>query len=201
MASLHFYAGRDDMIAVMNFVFTETDCRVFESYSKFGCELREFKSTDEIASVPNFGFPIRTADSVSLQLWSLSASSEARIERIALSPKHCDGHTFRYCINGWGLMKFDFSGVRGRTIQNSYFGHNSEKRARGWEDTYRDQLAPADSWDWEKLGKISGKIRYHVGKRIAAGKVGSRPILPAAFKMYSEGYELDDAFGIVTALT
>ena len=36
MANLDFYAAREDLIGLFDFIFTETDCRVMESYADFG---------------------------------------------------------------------------------------------------------------------------------------------------------------------
>lgn len=193
MANLYFYAAHQDIIEVLNFVFAKTDCRVLESYSEPGCELREFKTTEQLVSAFALGSHLYDRrDSITLQLWSPSTSSQTKIKCITLDPKHCSGHTFRYCVEGWGLMQLYFGGIRNREIASSHLRHNNEKRANAWEDTCRDEMGSVDNWDWDGVRKLSGKIQYHIGNRLAVSKAGSRPVLLAASKLCSEGYTLEN---------
>jgi len=184
MANLDFYAVDQDISDIWEFILSETDCKVFESYSEFESELREFKSVSAIIEAYN-SKPFGT---FLFELWSPSVSSKVVIKRIELDSKKCDGATYRFRIEGWGLMQFHFGRIRNGEIESSNFGHNSEKRARNWEVTLFDELGSVEEWNWTLLKKISGKIQYHIRKRLAVSKVSSRPILNTAFKKHSEGY-------------
>jgi hypothetical protein len=81
-ANLEFFAAKADQRAVLDFLFSSTDVRVFESYSEYDAELREFRSTDELAAT----FPIGTdphgnGTAVLLQLWSPSVMRDLTIRR------------------------------------------------------------------------------------------------------------------------
>jgi len=181
------------MINLLEFIYAETDCRVFESYSKFDQNLQEFASTEQLLSAYDIGQdPHGNGYAVLLQLWSPSVSSRVKIERIALIPEKCDRHTFRYNIEGWGLMQLYLGGEKDRLITNSHFGHNSLKRAQAWEPTGIDDLGPVSEWDWDLLMKISRKIQYHVKKRLAASKTSSRPILQGANRKLAGGYSIKE---------
>jgi hypothetical protein len=56
VANLDFFAADADQKSVIEFLFSSADVRVFESYSEFDQDLREFRSFEELASV----FPIGT---------------------------------------------------------------------------------------------------------------------------------------------
>jgi hypothetical protein len=43
--NLDFFAAEADQRAVLDFLFSSTDVQVFESYSEYSAELREFRST------------------------------------------------------------------------------------------------------------------------------------------------------------
>ena len=191
MANLDFYAVRADMLNLLQFIYAETDCRVFESYSEFDQNLREFTSAEQLLSAYDIGRdPHGNGHAALLQLWSPSVSSQVKIERIALIPKKCDGHTFRFSVNGWGLMQLYLGGENERAISHSHFGHNSQKRAQAWETTLIDQLGPVSEWDWDLLVKVSRKIQNHIRRRLAASKVDSRPILREANRKLAEGYSI-----------
>jgi hypothetical protein len=184
--NLDFFAAEADQRAVLDFLFSSTDVRVFESYSEYGAELREFRSTDELATAFPIGTdPYGNGSVVLLQLWSPSVMRDLTIRRFALDPAHCDGHTFRHNIEGGGLMQLYLGGVCGRVVTKSHFGHQSQVRARAW--------AVDDGVNWEALKTLSNRIQYHIRKRLAAGKLPGRPVLAQALELARAGYALKDA--------
>jgi hypothetical protein len=181
-ANLDFFAAADQR-AVLDFLFSSTDVRVFESYSEYGTELREFRSTDELAAA----FPIGTdphgnGHAILLQLWSPAVMRELTIQRFKLDPARCNGHTFRHNIEGGGLMQLYFGGVCERVVTKSHFGHQSQVRARAWEVD--------EGVNWDALKTLSNRIQYHVRKRLGAGKAGSMHVLPQALELARAGYAL-----------
>jgi hypothetical protein len=182
-ANLDFFAAEADLRAVIDFLFSSTDVRVFESYSACGADLREFRSIDELAAVFALGTdPHGNGTAVLLQLWSPSIMRDLTIRRFKLDPAHCNGHTFRHCIEGGGLMQLYLGGVCERVVTKSHYGHQSQVRAQVWEVD--------DGVNWEALKTLSNRIQYHVRKRLAAGKAGSMPVLPQALELARAGYAL-----------
>ena len=185
-ANLDFFAAETDLRAVLDFLFSSTDVRVFESYSEYGADLREFRSIDELAAVFPLGTdPHGNGNAVLLQLWSPSVMRDLTIQRFKLDPARCNGHTFRHCIEGGGLIQLYLGGVCERVVTKSHYGHQSQIRARAW------QLD--DGVNWEALKTLSNRIMYHVRKRLATGKAGSLPVLPQAMELARSGYALKQA--------
>jgi hypothetical protein len=181
--NLDFFAVKADQRAVLDFLFSSTDVRVFESYSLFDSELREFGSTDDVDAAFALGSdPHGNGCAILLQLWSPSVMSELTIERFALDPVACDGHTFRHRIDGGGLMQLYLGGVCGQVVTKSHFGHQSQVRAKRW--------GVDQGVDWEGLKSVSNRIQYHIRKRLAAGKVPGRPVLTEALALARAGYAL-----------
>jgi hypothetical protein len=183
--NLDFFAVKADQRAIFDFLFSSTDVRVFESYSEYGADLREFQSTDELAAA----FPIGidrygNGNAVLLQLWSPSVMRRLTIRRVALDPRYCKGHTFRYCIEGGGLIQLYLGGVckRERVVTMSHCGHWSEIGAQKWG---KDRGVT-----WEALKTLSNRIRYHIRTRLAVAKVPGRPVLPQAYELAQLGFEL-----------
>lgn len=192
MANLDYFATRADHEAVVGFLFASTDVRMFESYSEFGQELREFRSFEELASSYEVGAdPNGHGVAVLLQLWSPSVEPGPRIERIALNPEKCRGHTFRYRIEGWGLVQLWLGGLHGRIVTKSHFGHNSEARARKW--------GHSEGVDWIALKSLSNKIQYHIRSRLSVARAPGRPVLAEAYGYARSGYAIkDDAASSIT---
>jgi hypothetical protein len=108
--------------------------------------------------------------------------SKLTVRRFALDPVACDGHTFRHCIEGGGLMQLYLGGVCCRVVTMSHFGHQSRVRAKKWNVD--------EGVNWEALKTVSNRIQYHVRKRLAAGKVPGRPVLAQALELARAGYAL-----------
>lgn len=181
--NIDFFAAEADLKALLDFLFSQTDVRVFESYSEFDSELREFHSTEELVIAFPLGKDLHgNGNAVLLQLWSPSVMSHLNIERFSVIPESCNGHTFRHRIDGGGLMQLYLGGVSGNVITMSHFGCQSETRAQKW--------GIDEGVNWESLEKIAGKIQYHLRKRMAAGKVPGRPVLPQAMQLARSGFEL-----------
>ncbi len=182
-ANVDFFAAAADQRAVLDFLFSSTDVRVYESYSQYDADLREFRSSDELAAT----FPLGTDPhgnglAILLALWSPCVMRELSIRRFKLDPAKCDGHTFRHNIEGGGLMQLYFGGVCDRVVTKSHFGHQSQVRAKAWEVD--------DGVNWEALKTLSNRIQYHIRKRLGAGKAGSMPVLPTALSLARAGYAL-----------
>jgi hypothetical protein len=202
MPQLEFFAAHDDHAALLEFLFEFADLRIFESYSEYDQELREFRSLSELETAFRVGSdPYGNGYAFGLTLWLAAVSSQVQIDRIDLDSRRCQGHTFRYTLNGKGLIHLHFGGVHEncevrshRTIQpcrcitKSHFSHFSEPRpvAEGW----------ASGVDWGVLGKLSNKIQYHIRNRLAAAKVPGRPVLRHALELASAGYPLREGAGM-----
>ncbi len=191
MSQLDFFAARDDQVMLLDFLFQNTDVRVFELVSQFDCELKEFSSTREIDEEYDLGTDLYGNQSTMLQLWSPSAMPHLEVRRINLNSRKCKGHTLRYEPNGWGLMQLYLGGVHHKkepVLTQTHFGHNSQIRATVWNNSDDTGV------DWKILSKVSNKIQYFIRKN-AKMKVPGRPILPHAAKLANEGWTLKEAVG------
>jgi hypothetical protein len=173
-----FYAVGTDLTLVLDFVFEESGCRVFESYSTYGQELHEFRSSAEVGARNQLGVCAGTGSSVSLELLAEN-SGKMILRRVTLDPSSCEGHTFRYRASGWGLIQLQLGGSSPKGILHSHTNHNTLKRAMSWEPTYREVLGSALEWDWPLIERTSRRINSFI-RKTAAEKLGSRPVLPEA---------------------
>ena len=182
MASIDFYALKDDIRGLLHFIFEETDLRIFESYSEFDAELRQFHSFEELSAAFSLGNDTHGGGhAVLLQLWSPSVMERVEFERIALT---VPGHSFRYCISGVGLIQLYFGGQHECVITNSHYGHWSQAGAR------QRAAGDVDTVNWSALSRLSGRIQRHIRGRMAVAKVRGRPIFPAAFVALQRGLGL-----------
>lgn len=177
MASLDFYALSGDLRNLFAFLFAETNIVVFELSSEFERDPRQFKSLTELETVFTFG-AYRAGH---LQLWSPSVMVRPVIRRVELK---VPGHSFRYVVEGAGLIQLYLDGQRDGVLYHTHFGHWSEAGAR------QRSLHPADDCDWGALAKLSGRIQRQIRGRLCAARLYARPILHEAFGSVQSGLGL-----------
>lgn len=180
MANLDFYALGDDLRDVLQFLLSE-DIVIYESYSQLDCELRQFRSLPELEAA----FQLGAFRSGQLQLWSPSVMARPVIRRIAL--ERVPGHTFRFAVEGVGLMQLYLDGIRDGVVHHSHFGHWNEAGAR------ERCVHPADECDWAALRRVSGRVQRHIRGRLAFAKLYASPVLRHCFAAVQQGAGL--AFG------
>jgi hypothetical protein len=172
-----FYALQDDAVDLLEYVFTETDCAVYELSSRPGEQLRQFRAAGEVLAAFELGVG-RAA--VHLQLYSPSMGGSYRIRRIDFDPSRVKGPAWRLEGHGWGAIQLYLGGLHAGRILPSHTNHNSEKRARKWEPLLGRELGSVDAWNWPEVVRISRALNRRISSR-ALGKHGSRPILRAAW--------------------
>jgi hypothetical protein len=187
MPGIYFFAVRDDLHKLLDFIFAETDFHVLEHSSQYEKPLREFSSFNELADIYGVGQDKFGNGSISLSLWSPSVTSKHPVRRIKINPKYCDGFTHCYVADGPGVASLALGGVHGRIITRSHFNHFSEKGAAKWGKT--------GGIDWKAFARLSNRIRYHISKRLEVAHGPGISVLPAAYRLHLRGYQLKPAAG------
>ena len=123
MANLDFYALGDDLRSLFGFLFAETDIVIYELSSEFDREPRPFASISALEAV----FNLRAYRAGYLQLWSASVMAHPVFRRVELK---VSGHSFRYVVEGTGLIQLYLDGVRDGVIYHTHYGHWNEAGAR-----------------------------------------------------------------------
>ena len=85
-------------------VFAQGPVVVREAYSDFGCATKEIADAqvllEELHCEPSTGHASRH-----YTLYYPEAKGHTHERRIALKPEACNGHNFRFCQEGWGLIQ------------------------------------------------------------------------------------------------
>jgi hypothetical protein len=182
-----FFASEADKIQLLSYLFVSTDLQIFDSYSPYGQQIQQYKSIEDLTT--NFDLINGGQFAASLQLWSPSFLGSIRFEKIALKPKYCDGHTFRYCTCGWGLLTLHLGGEQDNTLRYSNLSHLSEKAAIANEEP-QSNSEKAANWNWLEINRMGRSLRYLIHNKIAVDKIGSSGILPGAAARARQGVVL-----------
>ena len=190
MPNCDFYAVGEDLEKVLEYVFSEVECRVFESYSPCDQKLAEFTKVSEIAARYPLGKCKTTESSVNLELWPTRASKQVRVKKIRLDPKRSKGAKYRFTIEGWGLIQLHLGGESKLGIISSHTNHFTEKGARKWESMTGTFFHRVSAWDWKEVSRLSSQINRHIRQKLAVDKIGSRPVLPEAAELIIKGVDV-----------
>ncbi|MBK7468097.1 MAG: hypothetical protein IPJ43_15525 [Saprospiraceae bacterium] len=182
-----FFADKEDKIKVLEFIFKETDLHIYDLGSPNGQEICEYKNVEEIS----LKFDIEKGDKFAntFQLWTPRHKGNPIFRKVDLDPKHCNGHTFRYSTEGWGLIQLYFGGLKNNELNQSHIGHFNEKGALKWEETNKVN-GLVSSWDWKEIQATSRKLKYQIHNKLAIRKIESFGVLPGADKLETQGIKL-----------
>jgi hypothetical protein len=145
----------DQLSKVVEAVFAQGPVVVRQAYSDFGCATHEY--ADAAALLDDL--PCEKGVSNAFRQYTLyypEAKGYAFERRIELNPQTCNGQSFRFCQEGWGLIQLQCD-FRQHPIVECRVAVNSPSRATTWSDTYPDFQSP-DLWDWAVVEKKAGRL-------------------------------------------
>jgi hypothetical protein len=179
-----FFADKADKLKILDYIFNETDLQVYDLGSPYGQEICEYKSIEEISSK----FDLDNGDkfAVTFQLWSPRHKGKPLFRKIDLDPKRCNGHTFRYSTDGWGLIQLYFGGLKNNELNQSHFGHFNESGALKNESSTALN-GKVNDWDWSEIQATSRKLKYQIHNKLATRKIGSFGVLAGADILEKQG--------------
>jgi hypothetical protein len=180
----NFFANKTDKLEILDFIFKETDLKIYDLSSPYGLEICEYKSLSDIDSKFNLDNGDKFA--VTFQLWSPRHKGKPLFRKIQLDPKHCNGHTFRYSTDGWGLIQLYFGGLKNNELNQSQIGHITEREALKNENitTFNGRV---DSWDWTEIHSTSRMLKIKIHNKLSIRKIGSLGVLKGADSLEKNG--------------
>ncbi len=180
----NFFADKNDKEIILDFIFKETDLQIYDHTSAFDEEVCQYFSVEEITSK----FDLINGDkfAVTFNLWSPRHSGSILFRKINLDPKRCQGHTFRYSTNGWGLIQLYFGGQKNSELHQSHLGHFNKAGALKVENT-NSIIGKVSEWDWNEIEASSRKLKYQIHNKLATKKIGSIGVLPGASELELQG--------------
>jgi hypothetical protein len=187
LRAMQFYASDEDQLRILRWIFEKNDFSVYPSYGRYDEEMPRFSSPKEVAQFFGIGDSDRVAGTALLSLWSPEMEAEPSVYSRVLTG--VPGNPIRPELKGWGLIHLHFGDLNEKGRNRSDISANSQKRARAWEETYRDEMGSAADWNWREVTRLLRRISHWIARQ-ASSKEGSHPILPGAEKERAEGITL-----------
>ena len=180
----NFFADKTDKLKILEFIFKETDLKIYDLSSIPGLAICEYRNVDEIFSKLDLVNGDKFA--VTFQLQSPRHKGKPIFRKIDLDPKHSNGQTFRYSTDGWGLIQLYFGGLKDNELNQSHIGHFNEKGAYKWEES-NSLNGKVSAWDWTEIQTSSRKLKYQIHNKLAMRKIGSLSVLEGADNLAKQG--------------
>jgi hypothetical protein len=147
--------SREGFTELAAFVFESGAPVVFHVYSGYGQPLRSFRSPSELIADIEATFAAGQK-SLGFALYYPDTKGHVAERRVTLDPAKCDGHTWRYAVQGWGLIQLQGDLRRAPAIE-CRVAVNTQKRAEAWAGTYPESQDPR-LWDWKLVQHYAARI-------------------------------------------
>lgn len=155
---------REGFTELAEFVFDSSEPVVFQAYSAYSQPLSRFTTRSEFIADIESEFA-RGQKLLNYELRYPDTKGHVAERKIALNPKSCEGHTWRFTVEGWGLIQLQ-AVLKDAKIE-CRVAVNSQKRAEKWSATYPEFRDPG-MWDWKAVQQHAGRIIRRM-KKIAEG--------------------------------
>lgn len=153
---------KNRLYELFDFIFSDSSVQVYESYSqmeektvqindKNGFNIYFQKAISENAK--NLGFVIYYPESKGSIFFS----------KIKLNPDQCNGKTYRYRTDGWGLIAVHLDVLNKDSEIVCSVSANSEKRATNWK-SINPEFGDPDLWKWKIVESKTRSIIYRLKK-------------------------------------
>jgi hypothetical protein len=136
-------------------IFDQGDVIVKEGCSAHGCPTRRFVNVAELIDDLRHQ-PEQRSSFSSYAIYYPEAKGHVYEKRLTLKPESCNGHTFRFSQEGWGLIHLQCDFRNYPTIK-CRIAVNSAARAGNWYDTCPEYKNPR-RWDWDVINKKAGRL-------------------------------------------
>lgn len=182
-----FFADESDKVAILTYILEETDLQIFDLYSRLGETVKNYNSLIDITSC--FDLKNEVPSAIHFQLWSPRFKVEPSFRKIELNPKYCEGHTYRFATEGWGLIQLYLGGISGKTLKHSHIGRWNQKGALKSESN-NSENGKVESWNWEAIQKTSSQLKYLLDKKLSVKRLGTYGVLRGAAYLEEQAFSL-----------
>lgn len=105
---------------------------------------------------------------VCFSLWNPLDGTKNIIKKVDLNPEKCNGHTFRYCTQGWGVQQLYLGGIQEEYLNSSRFLGFNEKGALAKDSYYCFTDSVAHKLDWKLIRSDQRKLKNYIEKKIGS---------------------------------
>jgi hypothetical protein len=189
MPNCDFYATIEDHEPLLDWLFAERTCLVYELSSDDAQPIKRFSSAKGVLSQFERRYPNgQPWNCVTLNLYVNGSCAEfVPFETIEIPFCH-SGAIRKQHAEGWGLVQLYLSSVTDKGLDNSHTNHGTLAWAEKWAP-HNSRQAPPSAWDFKRVAAFSSRLNREI-RKMSVDKLASRPILPGAAALRANGVKL-----------
>ena len=161
-----------DQERIIEAIFGEGNPTVYEAYSAYDSEIVAFISASDLSSYIARPRP-RNESILGFAVHYPDTGGFVEKIKINLDKEKCNGHTYRYTMNGWGLIQFQLNMHKAPKMA-CRFDINTEKRENMWFATYLE-FKSSKLWDWAGIEKHIRRLIRVLKKHAQQGAPADTP--------------------------
>jgi hypothetical protein len=142
--------------SLMRTIFASGNPTVMENYSAYEAPPQLFTSHTDVLSFAE-AESSKHAGAVNIAIYYPDMQGRLEVTRVPLNPQKCQGATYRFCCEGWGVI-YAYLPVAAPVGIAPFISANSEKRATSWASTYPNLGSP-QMWDWTSVTRHLRRLR------------------------------------------
>ena len=185
MPWLNFFATSTDLLVLLDRLVFADGGRVYEGYSRFDHDSREFANLAALAALAER----EGLGGLQLGLSLPDVGAPPRVRRIELRAGAVPGHTFRYTVEGCSLLTLQCGRLHDGVLEASHLVWWTEASARAKAASEMR----ADAVDWKRLAAIGRRAQRLVRRDLACADAGGRAVLAGALEQARGGVTLHDS--------
>lgn len=139
----------------------------YESYSEMERELVQIKNFAEFKNYFEHSIS-ENKKQLGFGIYYPESKGELLITKLKLDPKYCKGKTYRYRIDGWGIIFVRLNLINVENEIECRVSVNSKKRAESWKST-NPEFGNPELWEWKIIESNTRKIINRLRKLHAKG--------------------------------
>ncbi|MBW8244317.1 hypothetical protein K1F50_16020 [Muricauda oceani] len=147
---------KNQLLELIEFILSDYKVELYESYSEKEKEIVRINTLSEFKNYLDYGISNGKVH-FGFGIYNPEHRGKFFVSKIPLNPKHCNGMTFRYRIDGWAIIFIQLDLKDGENHIECNISVNSKQRADNWKSANHEFGNP-ELWEWKTVESNARKI-------------------------------------------
>tara|TARA_R110002050_G_scaffold299550_2_gene465519 strand:+ start:31 stop:558 length:528 start_codon:yes stop_codon:yes gene_type:complete len=150
------FINKNQLFELIEYILSDSKTEFYESYSEKEKEIVRIKTYSEFLKYFENSIS-ENKKHLGFGIYYPEAKGKFYINKIKLNPKYCNGKTYRYNTNGWGVIYVHLDLQKNENEIECRVSVNSKTRAQNWTST-NPEFGNPELWEWKIVESNARKI-------------------------------------------
>ncbi|WP_298330489.1 hypothetical protein [uncultured Dokdonia sp.] len=148
------FIDKNQLFGLIEYILSDSKIEFYESYSEMEKEIVQISKYSEFLKYFENSIS-ENKKQLKFGIYYPEAKGKFYIDKIKLNPKYCNGKTYRYNTNGWGVIYVHLDLQKSKI--ECRVSVNSKTRAQNWTST-NPEFGNPELWEWKIVENNARKI-------------------------------------------